>query len=855
MVINRIHIQRFGALRDREFSVMPGLNILEGENESGKTTVAAFLRYIFYGIGDHTSASHFLNSYPDPAPSLPLGGSLDITLSAPLTEAPDLTQYRITRTRIRTDGDGVTETCTVCPLHDGVPGAPLFTDVTPGVLFFGVSEQVFSASAFVGQVNSTSHAKKTSDTDSGNYTGGTPIRDAIDRILYAANEEIDPDAAIRSLYAKRNALYDPDTETGSIRNLERRRAALVSALEAAETSYAELAAAPDAEMPADTDTVAANPSEAASDPLVKEQLQRSLDACNAAIAEKEARTERLQKILEQYTAYRALDDLDTLKTWQQEQNNAEKRAASLAAAMFRGSYIPDADFTASLYLCAEDMQNASRKTAEAKAELERIDFSVRRDNLKEKQMRRIALDGGADAIRARLDKLYSKRSVVTIFGIFFLLFTVFAAATTVFLLILHSDAYQNSILITAILGALSFFFFLTRGNYERGIGVLLKRYSCTTENELENFLEECVISKGKLDSLTESKESLTAQISEYSLQGSEAARQAALLLSKLQPTDAVKITPDRLTPQVVSTAAERIERTLGELDRLYQTSDAYRDRITQYLTERHAQNEETLIVRRKTLATFFEKNGKVFDPAPIEEELILALTAVTELHQTREGLMASLSQQAETAAASHKPTAPQRTFRRAVSGDIGPNPGILRALIAEMDEVLRRDRKQYAALNMAIDAMRGASTALHQSIAPRLTENAGKLMALLSDHRYSALMLDDTMHLRAAQNNTDGTAETLPIDILSAGTQDLAYLSLRMALLHMLYSRELPPLLFDEAFATLDDKRLSRMIALLHRASTSEQAETNTSQAIVFTCHKRERRAAQAISPCHVLKL
>jgi len=111
------------------------------------------------------------------------------------------------------------------------------------------------------------------------------------------------------------------------------------------------------------------------------------------------------------------------------------------------------------------------------------------------------------------------------------------------------------------------------------------------------------------------------------------------------------------------------------------------------------------------------------------------------------------------------------------------------------------------------------------------------------------------MHLCAAQNNADDAADPLPIDILSAGTQDLAYLSLRMALLHMLYDRELPPLLFDEAFATLDDKRLSRMIALLHRASTSDQAETNTSQAIVFTCHKRERRAAQAISPCHVLKL
>ena len=77
-----------------------------------------------------------------------------------------------------------------------------------------------------------------------------------------------------------------------------------------------------------------------------------------------------------------------------------------------------------------------------------------------------------------------------------------------------------------------------------------------------------------------------------------------------------------------------------------------------------------------------------------------------------------------------------------------------------------------------------------------------------------------------------------------------------MALLHMLYTKELPPLLFDEAFATLDDKRLTRIIALLHRASSpSVDEETNTSQAIVFTCHKRERRAAQALADCNVLKL
>ncbi len=853
MVINRIHIIQFGALCNRELGVMPGLNIIEGENESGKTTVAAFLRFIFYGIRPDTSNARYLTAYPDVQKAPVIGGSLDVTLSSPLDAYPDITDYRITRTVIPTD-EGTEEHCIICPLKDGTPGERIDTDAAPGALFFGVSGDVFSASAFVGQVTSAAGAKPSAEqaagsTAQGSYTGGSPIRSAIDRILHAANEELDPDAAIRALQEKRRALYDPETETGSIRDLERRRAALATALETAEA-----AAAAETKNPApDTDDRAVT--ENADSEETHTQLHEALAACDTALAEKEHRAARLAKIMEQYQAYRALDDLDSLKTLNEQKAHAEQRAAALAATMFRGNYIPDEDFTASLHLCADDMRQAEEQTAAAKAELERLDFSVRRDNLKEKQMRRIELDGGADAIRARLDKLYSNRSIVTVFGVFFLLFTVFALATTVFLLILHSDTFQNSILITAILGALAFFFFLSRSRYDKSIGVMLRRYACDTEDELENFIEEYVLSRGKLHSLTENKETLTARMSEQSLHGSEAARQAALLLSKLQPPDAQRITADRLTPDTVSKAADRIDRTLAELNRLYSAADQYSEEIRCYLAEHSAQSEEALIARRQTLAALFERKNAAFRADSLEKELAAANEAVRTLRSQKAALEDALAQPDRTTLPGQDiASVPAPVFCRMSAADIGPDPHLLRTLIAEMDETLRRDRKQYAALNMAIDAVRDASKALHQSIAPRLTENAGKLMALLSDHRYSALVLDDTMHLRAAQNSTESDDAVLPIDLLSAGTQDLAYLSLRMALLHMLYPKELPPMLFDEAFATLDDKRLTRMIALLHRASVSD-TETNTAQAIIFTCHKRERRAAEALSPSHILKL
>ena len=50
MVIRRITIRNFGKIHNRTFELSPGINVLYGENESGKTTVHTFLKSMFYGI-------------------------------------------------------------------------------------------------------------------------------------------------------------------------------------------------------------------------------------------------------------------------------------------------------------------------------------------------------------------------------------------------------------------------------------------------------------------------------------------------------------------------------------------------------------------------------------------------------------------------------------------------------------------------------------------------------------------------------------------------------------------------------------------------------------------------------------
>lgn len=50
MRIERAKVDNFGKLNQREFRFGPGINVIYGENEGGKSTLHAFFRGMFYGL-------------------------------------------------------------------------------------------------------------------------------------------------------------------------------------------------------------------------------------------------------------------------------------------------------------------------------------------------------------------------------------------------------------------------------------------------------------------------------------------------------------------------------------------------------------------------------------------------------------------------------------------------------------------------------------------------------------------------------------------------------------------------------------------------------------------------------------
>ena len=60
MNIKRIDIVSFGNLEKKSFDLSKGVNIIEGDNESGKSTTAAFIKFIFFLLNFVTTVLYWL---------------------------------------------------------------------------------------------------------------------------------------------------------------------------------------------------------------------------------------------------------------------------------------------------------------------------------------------------------------------------------------------------------------------------------------------------------------------------------------------------------------------------------------------------------------------------------------------------------------------------------------------------------------------------------------------------------------------------------------------------------------------------------------------------------------------------
>lgn len=118
-------------------------------------------------------------------------------------------------------------------------------------------------------------------------------------------------------------------------------------------------------------------------------------------------------------------------------------------------------------------------------------------------------------------------------------------------------------------------------------------------------------------------------------------------------------------------------------------------------------------------------------------------------------------------------------------------------------------------------------------------------MSTLTDQKYVNMGIDEK-YTMSARSEKDGVRE---IELLSSGTKDSAYLSLRLSLLEVIFKNGHPFLVLDEALARLDDKRAAAALRML--ASYCEAG----GQCLLFTCHTREEKLLSGISDANIIRL
>ncbi len=180
VAIEKIEINAFGKLKNVVVTAEKGINILSAPNESGKSTLASFIKFVFYGFAGsrmQTLADNEKKLYT-PWDGEVSEGSIYITA--------DGNRYTVHR-RCVASGKETAE------VTNRGTGRPEYIGEVPGEAFFGVSEEVFTRTLFFRQLTTPQSKDEI-------------LADRLKNIAISADEQTSTKKAISRLNESKNEL-------------------------------------------------------------------------------------------------------------------------------------------------------------------------------------------------------------------------------------------------------------------------------------------------------------------------------------------------------------------------------------------------------------------------------------------------------------------------------------------------------------------------------------------------------------------------------------------------------------------------------------------------------------------------
>ncbi len=753
MYIESVAIESFGSYKNYACSFGRGVNIIEGPNESGKTTLGAFIKFIFYGLGKKAPVQGALSevkryrSWENDLAS----GSLVLEYSGK--------KYRIER--ILKPGTRAQENVKIVDLESATE---CFKGEHPGKLFFGVEEDVFSQTAYVGQAD-------------GGKVNGKPISAAIENMLFSGDETVSTLAAQKKLDDARVLLRYKVRRGGRISELEDKIASLNARLDSATAVSGVL--------------------------LSKESEKRELSMrFEKEIGELEAIRKRLERadIREKLDRFEYFDALV---------KNAEEKAGEYNALLedisFDG-FVPSEEYVRDIERLASDTERVGAKISQL--EVNRIlpdDAKITDDELI--LLEKVEEDGGISVLSEKAENTLERRKKHSACAKTFLAGGVLAL---IFCLLSALIPQEPSVLLISVLAILSlgafsvsFLLFFKARTYGKNYLALTERYHPIAIEKIKETVGE-IEKKRYLKNIYEQNNSSLKEKREEAIKEQEKhERELGKLLSKWGKeydtvSDAYEIARD-IRDKIIRLKNSEIQMRSAEKvrdDYANKLPTADRKALEDALEESKAFGdiEEGMydLVRR-------DFDARIYENRLIEEDI-----------KTLDIEIAKLSASAE-------------------------DPNAISDEIAELTSEMKELEICHDGYMLAIQSISNATERLRKDVSPRLARRASEMMNRETRGKYSRIGVNENLSLEYGVDTEGiGNVVTREIDYLSEGTKDLAYISLRLALVEVLYTKAKPPILFDESFSRLDDIRLENTFSLI-----AEVADSGC-QVFIFTSQRRD---------------
>ncbi len=651
MYIKSIHIERFGKLSSLSLDFSSGLNVIQGDNETGKTTICAFIKFIFYSL-----------NAPERAKYIPWG---EAGCSGSLTLFYDGKEYTIERTLLLLQS-GTKEKAVIT----NADHTPVFRDSTPDKVFLGVGEKVFCSSAYIGEI-------------SGSTVDGKQLNEAIENLLFSADEELNTAKAIKKLDEERVVLWHKNKKGGEIFELEKSIAELELKLGEAQSVNAEIFKTKD-----------------------------RLTADREKRIENAAAAEEISSKLDEFSAYLAIASCEKCGDAEKAMHEAEKAYKESTEKCTENGMLPDNDYIERLRELRAELASSENELALSEQMLKEAEQNLEVSRESAETLDLLNSEGGEHTVLSQTEELngkaakYGKASVLGL-----ILFAACLLGAAAFML-------PHMYIATAALGVASVLFAL--------LGIVMRSKKRKCRNELVSLANKFGCEDGEqllelIARIKEEEKTITKKRSDIEGAGlrcgrlrektEEKKREIAEFTSEYRPCE-----PEC---EAIDAETEYIRRIISLLDSLKNELDKktalYRTLAEQTRNIDIAEQKKRIRGKLKTaeLASFNENEQK---------------HRLTFLRQSIEALDERILEN-------------EKKLSALTAGTL--DAAAVYDTLSAARERLKEDKQRYDALVLACEMLNRASLSLRESVTPKLAREAGACLSLATEGKYPSLGVDE----------------------------------------------------------------------------------------------------------------